>query len=138
MSSGSPWKSVPPGLCPGGDVGGDIQAGDAWDIRFWRDDQPKAVVTVWVYPVQRDGQRHYRVQAQTELTICTDRGDPGSTEEWADAFYYDEPGTHDTLSGAEQAARELAERYAAGRVHVTSWDGVTLSVPAADASRRRS
>lgn len=132
----SPWKPVPPGVCQGGDVGGDIQAGDAWDIRFWRDDQPKAVVTVWVYPVQYADRPGYRVQVQTQLTICTDRQDPGSTEEWADAFYRDEPAVHKKLGEAERAARSLAEWYAAGCVHVTGWDGVALSVPRADWNRR--
>lgn len=124
----SPWKSVPPGTCQGGHVGGDIQAGTAWDVRFWRDDQPKAVATVWVYPVKYDDRPGYRVQVQTELAICADRNEPGSTEEWADAFYRDENGVHKSLRDAERAARLLADRYAAGREHVTAWDGVSLSV----------
>jgi hypothetical protein len=79
----------------------------------------------------------YRVQVQTEITICTDRAEPGGTEEWADAFYYDDPVVHKKLGGAERAARQLAEQYAAGRVHVTGWDGLSLSIPAADLRRGR-
>lgn len=55
MSGTSAWKPVGPGVCPGPDVGGDIQAGNAWDIRFWRADRPRAVVTVWVYPARYPG-----------------------------------------------------------------------------------
>lgn len=135
MTGSGAWKPVPPGVCQGPDVGGDIQAGDSWDIRFWRDDRRRAVVTVWIYPVQYDDRPGYRVQVQTEITICTNRADPGNTERWADAFYYDRPAVHEKLSEAEDAARELAGQYAAGRVHVTSWDGLSLSTPAADMRR---
>jgi len=137
VSGSDVWKPVPPGICQGGDVGGDIQAGDAWDIRFWRDDRPRAVVTVWIYPVKYDDRPGYRAQVQTEITICADRTEPGSTEEWADAFYYDDPVVHKKLGEARRATRELAEQYAAGRVHVTDWDGLSLSAPAADRRRGR-
>jgi hypothetical protein len=117
------WRSVERRPRVGPDVGGDIQAGDSWDIRFWRDDRPQSVVTVWIYPVQYQNQPGYRVQVQTEVTICTDRNRPGDTERWADAVYRDEPGEHRNLKDAGRAARALAERYAADRAHVTNWDG---------------
>jgi hypothetical protein len=119
------WYSVEPLPRVGHDTeaGGDIQAGDSWDIRFWRDNRPNAVVTVWVYPVQYDDKPGYRVQVQTEATICADRNDPGNTEQWADAAFRDEPAVHGKLRNAERAARDLAGRYAAGREHVIDWDG---------------
>jgi hypothetical protein len=129
------WKAVEPGVCPAGDVGGDMQAGEAWDIRFWHVDRPGAVVTVWVYPVKHESRPGYQVQALTQLTICTDRAEPGATEEWADTFSRDDPAVHSSPALAGTAARELARRYAAGQVHVTSWDGETWSVPAADRQR---
>jgi hypothetical protein len=120
------WRPTERRPRPGPDVGGDIQAGDSWDIRFWRDDRPHAVVTVWIYPVKYGSKPGYRVQVQTEATICTDRNDPGGTEAWADAVYRDEAAVHGNLREAERAARELAGRYAAGREHVTGWDGRSM------------
>jgi hypothetical protein len=123
------WKPDGTGVMNGGDVGGDIQVADSWDIRFVHPDLPRAVITVWVYPVAEDPETQwetgpYKVDVQAEYTICDDPRNPGDTEEWADARYETEPGEHADLPAAERAARKIADQFAAGRrLPARNWDG---------------
>lgn len=109
---------------PGGDgIGGDIQAGQAWSVRYHntddRDADEHAVVTVYYYAVsQPTGE--YGIECQEELTLCTDPFRPGDTEIWADARYTHEPDTYTDLADATKAARRFAERHRGTNV---AWEG---------------
>jgi hypothetical protein len=116
------WKADG-GIGPGGDVGGDCQAGEAYDVRFFHPKMHGALVTAYAYAAEYDrNPGEFLVQVQTEFMICRDPADPGGTEEWSDATYQDEDRTWDTLAGADKAARETGGKIlrSAGRVE---WDG---------------
>ena len=122
------WHPDDTGVSGGGDVGGDIQASDSYDIRFVNPDLPRAVITVWVYPVadpdDGDFAGPFTIEIQTEYTICDDPKDPGSTEEWADARYEDLPAKFASLRAAEKAALAHARHYASGkRLPARNWNG---------------
>jgi len=128
------WQTQDPAVAPGGDVGGDYQAGEAWSVRLASDQVPGALITVYVFAeagrrrdpdmgdVPADGE--YHVQVMTEYLTCTDISDPGGTETWSDMVYDDaaSPRTYNDGDEADQAARKLAGAYAAnpGRF---GWDG---------------
>jgi hypothetical protein len=129
---GNKWRPDGTGVSGGGDVGGDIQAADSYDIRFIHPDLPRAVITVWVYPVVADEKQFdhdppdgpFTIQIQTEYTICDDVRDPGSTEEWADARYEDLPAKYASLRSAERDTARIADQFAAGkRLPARNWDG---------------
>lgn len=81
-----------------GDIGGDIQAGEAYEKRFIHPKFAGRLVVVAVYPVFGDGSNPMppdvtviSLQVQIEYMICRDVDDPGSTEEWADYRYMSVP-----------------------------------------------
>jgi hypothetical protein len=122
------WKPDGTGITSGGEVGGDIQAAGSYDIRFIHPDLPRAVITVWVYPVvdpdDGDFKGPFTIQIQTEYTICDDVRNPGSTEEWADARYEDLPAKYASLPSAERDTARIADQFAAGkRLPARNWDG---------------
>lgn len=126
------WRPDGIGVSQGGDVGGDIQAADSYDIRFIHPDLPRAVITVWVYPVVRSDEQFdhdppagpFMIQVQTEYTICDDPKRPGDTEEWADADYEDLPAEYASLRSAERDAARIADQFdARKRLPARNWDG---------------
>jgi hypothetical protein len=119
------WQPTGPPL-PGGDFGGDIQAGDSWDVRFLNPALPGRVITCWIYPVEgpdlpylREGE--YGVQIMAEHTICEDVTDPGGTEIWSGAVQVTLPVTGD-LAIAERITLSIAAGLSKG-FPVPSWDG---------------
>lgn len=105
-------------ICPGGDVGGDIQAGDSYSIRFHQDGDPCRLVTVYAYPVQQ--RSRIGVEIQTEFMVCQDPRDPGSSELWSDAMYVTDPHAFDSIAAADRYARRLIEGYPSSNI---DWDG---------------
>jgi hypothetical protein len=105
---------------PGGDVGGDWQATEAFSVRYTRADRPGAVVDVTFYGEDPGDGKGLRVTAMTETTLCTDVRDPGGTETWSDAMYRSESQRYRTDREAERAARNAAERHQPSEIR---WDG---------------
>lgn len=128
----SPWHPDGHGVTIGGDVGGDIQAGDSYEVRFVRDDMPGSLITVNVYAVEphfvgepgpKGAGREYAIQTQTEYLVCADPSDPGGTEIWSEVEYEDWVLAYETLAEADQAARQSAEGERAHGVAAKEWDG---------------
>jgi hypothetical protein len=126
----SEWRLDGTGITDGGDVGGDIQAGNAWSVRYVRDDMPGSLITETVYAVKTpSGRGHgYAYQIQTEFLICTDPADPGGTEVWSDLTYEGSLLDYPTLKAAGAEAWRVAERLnTEAQAGAHGWDGtVTL------------
>lgn len=112
------------GVQPGGDVGGDIQRGGSYSVRFVRPDKPGSLITVTFYAVEYGCPSGFVVQRQIEWLVCEDPSDPGGTENWSEVVHDDPFSTaFDTVGAAEEdawlAAQEaLGVAWAYGR-----WDG---------------
>jgi hypothetical protein len=126
----SHWYQDGDGVLPGGDVGGDIQVGESWTVRFYNDSLSKAVIDISVYAVDHALKQcppihapDYGVQIQAEFTICRDRKWPGDTEEWADVTYDDRLARYPSMGAADEAAREIAHLYASGARIPANWNG---------------
>lgn len=124
------WQLVG-GIEDGGDIGGDVQASDAYSVRYHHTTNPKAMVTIGFYAAALDvsaaaAAGPYTVQRQVEYMVCRDRRNPGGTEEWCD-YTYDDLGRRDlTLDAATAKAREYAEQYAADTTgERIMWDGTS-------------
>lgn len=89
------WQEAPGGVfSDAGDVGGDWQAGKSYSVRFIRDDNPNAMVTVYTYPIQHDGNDGcgdpecrdgwIELEQQVEYLIGSDPEDRGGSETWSD------------------------------------------------------
>jgi hypothetical protein len=119
-----PWEADGTGIQPGGDVGGGIQAGESFSVRYRRACVPLAMITRTAYPAEDEQwPGEFFVQVQTEWLTFTDVGDPGGSETWSDYGYDDEPCTYATAAEAEQAARQVATGLLGdGCSH--SWDGL--------------
>jgi hypothetical protein len=103
------WITDTMGVQPGGDVGGDIQAGESYAVRYRRPDQECAIITCTAFPAQsptRPGV--FFVQVQTEWLVCADPRDPGGTEIWSESDTYDEAATYDSAAEAQAVARRVA------------------------------
>jgi hypothetical protein len=80
-----------------GDVGGDVQDGPAWARRFvlWHQGTGLfAVLNVYHYAANDElleGKGRRWIERQTELMICRDYADPGSTEEHSDTAFLELP-----------------------------------------------
>jgi hypothetical protein len=93
----------------GDDVGGDIQDGKSFSVRYVRPDLPGALITVTYYPVTQIA-GEWGVERQVEFMVCDDPADPGGTEIWSetatdsviDVVIYSQ-------AAAEQSACEFAE-----------------------------
>jgi len=69
------------GVLPGGDVGGDAQLAESFSVRFHHRERPGALVTYCYYAaLDLDDLVTVYVERQTELLVCTNPADPGSTE----------------------------------------------------------
>ena len=123
------WTKVDAPVASGGDVGGDLQATEAYSVRFLpaeeRADGLHAAFTDYWYG-EATGQTHrdgpFRVARQREYLICTDPRDPGSTEVWADYAYHWPGGRYGTTAEADAAARARAEDDSGTDIR---WDGRT-------------
>jgi hypothetical protein len=103
------WAADGTGVQPGGDAGGDIQAGESYRVRYRRADRPCAMITRTAYPAEVPGQPGvFFVQVETEWLVSTDPLDPGGTETWSDYAYDDEPGIYASAAEAEKAAVRVA------------------------------
>jgi hypothetical protein len=88
------WTRAHPDVGVTGDCGGDVQASEAYNMRWTQPlpDGNTAVITRSFYAAveyddeDRTGPRH--LTQQTEYLVCTDPTDPGGTEVWSD--YRDE------------------------------------------------
>lgn len=120
----SEWRPDADGAGLGPDIGGDIQRGNAYSVRYIRPDMPGSLITVSFYPVEYDScLGEFVVQRQVEWLVCEDPSDPGGTEIWSDYDYTD---VSDVVAGsageAEQEAREFADA-ALGQGWTHRWDG---------------
>jgi hypothetical protein len=126
IAHGYLWHPDGTGVQPGGDaVGGDIQRGDSYSVRFIRDDMPGSLLTVTFYAVEYGNcPGEFVVQRQIEWLLCSDPADPGGTEIWSDYEYDDiSPTVMDTAGQAEQAAREVAAQDLDGGAEDINWNG---------------
>jgi hypothetical protein len=109
------WQPDGTGVQPAGDIGGDIQAGDSYSVRFVNPGLPHAIITYTAYPAGESGpdSADFYVQAEIESLICEDPADPGSTETWSEVEYHrpDDEAWYGTVTEAEEAARRAAARY---------------------------
>jgi hypothetical protein len=114
------WDQRGGGAVPGGDVGGDSQASEAFSVRFHHRDIPGVMVTYCYYAaVDTDDPAAISVERQTEYLVCIDPDDPGGTEVWSayrwavlqDGFATVQAATNAALQAA-QAHQECEESWA--------------------------
>lgn len=130
------WQAMDTEPINGGTVGGD-GAGEAWSVRFGKrnPDGTYALITSSYYTVDiamryesddysEDTPARFEVENQTEYLVCTDVGDPGSTEQWSD-YTYDNDIT--VIAMLESDADANAKAHAARELRMFdafySWDG---------------
>ncbi len=118
------WQPDGSGVQPGGHVGGDIQRGESFNVRYVRPDLPGSMITRTAYPVEYDHlPGEFVVQIQTEWLVCTDPRDPGGTEIWSDCAYDDEGAPiWSSAAEAEGAARRAASEML-GEAEIHDWNG---------------
>lgn len=102
------WRQREPKVMSAGDVGGDVQTGDAWEASWWcyvvaDGGWQYGVAVRYFYPAV-DGQGAPVLQCQTEYLACTDATDPGTTQLDAEAGYEDLEDWEATSRAAFQAA----------------------------------
>lgn len=119
------WRPDGQGVWPGGDIGGDIQRGASWTVRFVRDDMPGSLITVSFYAVEYpENPGEFDVQRQVEWMVCGDPSDPGGTEVWSETEYDDVSALVIHSAGeAQREAREWAEYVLADTGCYDGWDG---------------
>jgi hypothetical protein len=123
----------PIGPVDGGDVGGDVQLGTAWE-RSWITRTPgepgQWSVLTSSYYVAADadgagtGERY--VQHQLDWLVCTRPGDPGGTEVWSE-LNFDQ--LADDRQITDELARGFSERDAADPTDGYGWDGRPVCTP---------
>lgn len=118
------WARDGSEVVPNGDVGGDVQVGGSWAVRFRPDVEPvpglHAMVTESFFASDLgidDGQElpadhldhvRFTVTCYTEWLVCSDPGDPGGTEVWSDAVFADLDLRCSDLDAADQEAWQYA------------------------------
>jgi hypothetical protein len=118
------WRPDGRGVQPGGHVGGDIQTGESYSVRYCRPDMPGSLITRTAYPVEYDEcPGEHVVQIQTEWLVCTDPSDPGGTEIWSDYAYDDDSEIYGSAAAAESAARKTADQML-GEADIETWNGL--------------
>jgi hypothetical protein len=132
------WKDDGLGVTQAGDVGGEIQVGEAYSRRFVHSRLAGRAITVEAYGVQGDAttpdipEGVIRLQVRTELVVATDPDDLGGTEVWSDYEYSDLPEHFDvdytSVEAAETAAR-IYLRQLDPALHF-NWDGKPEMGPA--------
>lgn len=120
------WQPDGTGVQSTGDIGGDVQRGDSFSVRFTRPDSPGSLLTVAFYAAEGEEQPgEYFIQRATERLVCNDPADPDATEIWSDVEYADVNGREfwRTAAEAEAEAWQCAEdAFADGRPYF-GWDG---------------
>jgi hypothetical protein len=119
------WQPDGTGIQPGGDTGGDLQAGDAYRVRFLNPGLPHAIITYTAYPAGQSGpdSADFYIQAEIESLTCTDAADPGGTETWSvNEYHHPDEAWYSTVAEAEEAARQDAAQYLEHAGHL-DWDG---------------
>jgi hypothetical protein len=92
-------------VLPGGDVGGDRQASEAFSVRFWHRDHPGVLVTYTYFAaVDDENPAEITIERETEFLVCTDPTDPGGTEVWSAYRWTTLPGGFATVQEAIDAA----------------------------------
>lgn len=118
----------PAGPVDGGDIGGDVQLGTAWE-RSWARPTPGmpghwSVLTSSYYlavepgpdgTAAADAERY--VQHQVSRLVCTNPADPGGSEVWSEYDYTD---LSDDRAPTDDLARGFSERDTAAEL---GWDG---------------
>lgn len=110
------WQEDERGLlADAGSVGGDAQVGPAYSRRFWAaGTELFELVEVYGYAARDREDAPVVVQLQWGYSICSDRNDPGGTEQWADYLYEDVAVVGDrALSLANELAREKVSHLTA-------------------------
>jgi hypothetical protein len=119
------WQRCEPAVSPAGDVGGDIQASDAWDARWQRPlpDGMTAMVTRAFYEAREDGKppTPWLLECQTEYLICRDPADPGGTEVWSDADHTMVPRSGDAGDARKAALNAAGPTAAEWAKHAPGW-----------------
>jgi hypothetical protein len=122
------WATDATGVQPGGDAGGDIQAGESYSVRYRRADRPGAMITRTAYPAGVPGRPGvFFVQVETEWLVSSEPLDPGGTETWSECTYDDESGTYASAADAEKAAARVATGLLADGCS-QNWDGLAPRV----------
>jgi hypothetical protein len=117
------WAIDVTGVQPGGDVGGDSQAGESYSVRYRRADRQRAMITRTTYPAGVPDQPDaFFVQIETEWLVSADPLDPGGTETWSEYAYDDEAGTYTSAAEAEKAALRVATGLLSDGCS-QNWDG---------------
>lgn len=108
------WQEDERGLlADAGSVGGDAQVGPAYSRRFWAaGTELFELVEVYGYAARDREDAPVVVQLQWGYSICSDRNDPGMTEQWADYL-------HEDVGLPEQA--EARAGYANAVEHATGY-----------------
>lgn len=78
------WVQVRPFVQAAGDVGGDIQVGEAYAACWTRQlaDGPYGAVTRSCFPAEMHGTRY--LECDTEYLVYTDVSNPSGSETWSD------------------------------------------------------
>lgn len=120
----SDWRPDGTGVDSAGDIGGDIQRGESYSVRFVRPDRPRSLVTVSFYATESDNNpSEYGIERQVEFLVCEDPNEPGGTEVWSDCHYDDiSYEVIDTEAEAEAEAARHAQS-ALGDGDDIRWDG---------------
>jgi hypothetical protein len=120
--SDTQWLPDEAGITYGGEI--DDQVGDSSQVRYLREDQPDAMITCTVYPVNAGGDDDgpFIVRVEYEWLVCGDPVDPGGTELWQDSRE-DETGSYGTAAEAVAAARDVAQELLRDAGSHT-WDGL--------------
>ncbi len=124
------WK-MHGGITEHGQIGGDVQLGRSFGIRFVHTSLPGRVVEVVAYPVTVDvaGQPHeegefIELRCEQQMTVCRDVEDPGSTEVWSDIEFVELPERFTRTYARLRFAELEAQALVAGILpeHI-GWDG---------------
>lgn len=135
--SESIWKDDEHGISRAGDVGGDIQIGEAYSRRFVHSRLAGRHIEVSAYPVANNqpdpgAEPVISLEIQTELMVATDPDDPGGTEVWSDLEYSDLPERYERTYPSVEAAEEAAQEYlrTLDPARDFTWDGKPEMGPA--------
>lgn len=101
------WTEDGIGICPGGDVGGDVQASESWSRRFAQRTEGDAFIVLTFYSYwaidningdSNDDTEPRGITVAVEYMVCTDPDRPGETEVTSDTRYWDHQEDERTLT----------------------------------------
>jgi hypothetical protein len=102
---------------PGGDVGGDAQAGDSLMVRFVGSNEHRpALIDVYAYASfvdinDQDPAQGYRAQLMIEYRRVGDVSQPGDSEVWSGSAYHTDPRVFPVLDEATLLAHALLHTF---------------------------